>query len=163
MVRPVWTVCVKATARRLRRCAALLALIAVSGASDARDDADEAGDSRPPHLVGLAVSGKALGLVAGRIDPALPLGDCAAADSDPRVKVRLPNVRNAKGRIRVSLFGREPGQWVRTKGGKLLRFDIPATRGRMEICVPLPDGAGNYAVALPAEYKSRKPVKKKKR
>jgi len=48
----------------------------------------------------------------------------------------------------VSLFGRDPSQWVRTKGAKLLRFDVPATRGHMEICMPLPDGDGTYALAL---------------
>jgi uncharacterized protein (DUF2141 family) len=33
-------------------------------------------------------------------------------------------------------------------GAKLLRFDVPAARGPMEICMPLPDGNGTYALAL---------------
>jgi uncharacterized protein (DUF2141 family) len=132
----------------MRLTATLLALAGAAVAASARDDVDGPDDSRRAQLHGLAVSGKALERVADRIDPAHPLGDCAAADPEPRVKAVLDNVRNANGHIRVSLFGRDPAQWVRTRGAKLLRFDVPARRGRMEICMPLPDGGGTYALAL---------------
>ena len=127
---------------------ALLAVLAVAGTAQGRDLDDAVESSRPERLRGLAVSGKAAARVAERIDPALPLGDCAAVDTAPRVKVVLGNVRKAAGNVRVSLFGADPAQWGRAKGGKLLRFDVPASRGRMEICMPLPDGGGRYAVAL---------------
>jgi len=99
-------------------------------------------------LRSLGASGRALVRVAERIDRTHALGDCAAADSGPRMKAVLDNVRSSRGRVRLSLFGRDPAQWVRARGGKLLRFDVPATHGRMEVCMPLPDGPGVYALAL---------------
>ncbi len=139
----------RCTAARWSCAAVLLAVCSAAAAGDARQEAGGADpDSRLAPLRGLAVSGRSLDQVADRIDPAYPLGDCAVADSKPRVKAVLENVRNAKGHIRLSLFGRDPAQWVRTKGAKLLRFDVPAARGPMEICMPLPDGNGTYALAL---------------
>lgn len=140
---------VTVTTTRMCRAVALLAMSMAATAAVANDEGVKVEDDpRLGHLRGLAVSGRALASVADRIDPAHPLGDCAVVDMKPRVKAVLDNVRNAKGHIRVSLFGRDPAQWVRTKGAKLLRFDVPATRGHMEICMPLPDGDGTYALAL---------------
>lgn len=102
----------------------------------------------PARLQGLHLSGKALDAVAGRIDPSKPLGWCDPADTAPRIRVIVPNVRNSEGNIRLSLHGPDPEQWVGRKGGKLIRFDLPARQGRMEICMPLPYGKGVYAVAL---------------
>lgn len=112
------------------------------------DDEREAAVPVPARLQGLHVSGKALAAVADRIDPAKPLGWCDPADTKPRIRVVLPNVRNSSGNIRLSLHGPDPKDWVGKKGGKLIRFDVPATEGRMEICMPLPYGPGIYAVGL---------------
>jgi uncharacterized protein (DUF2141 family) len=111
-------------------------------------DEEVAGSDVPARLRGLPLSGKALDRVAERIDPARPLGYCDPADRAPRIRVVLPNVRSSQGNIRLSLHGPDPDQWVGKKGGKLIRFDVPARQGRMEICMPLPHGAGTYAVGL---------------
>lgn len=132
----------------LRVSAMLLAVGVLAADAAALDDADAADDARPQDLRSLGASGRALVRVAERIDATHALGDCTARDSGPRVKAVLDNVRSAKGRVRLSLFGRDPAQWVRTRGGKLLRFDVPAVHGRMEVCMPLPDGPGVYALAL---------------
>jgi uncharacterized protein (DUF2141 family) len=134
--------------RALGVLAACLAM-STSAAASAQDDADAiARAKRPERLRNLDVSGKGLALVAERIDPTQPLGTCTTSDTGARIRVILPNVRSDRGQVRVSLFGSDPGQWVRSKGGKLVRFDVTASRGRMEVCMPLPHGAGSYAVAL---------------
>jgi uncharacterized protein (DUF2141 family) len=132
----------------LLACAALLVVLAgpSRGATSAVHDAPR--DKRPERLRTLDVSGRALGLVAERIDPAQPLGRCLESDVGARVRVILPNLRSGRGQVRVSLFGADPGQWVRTKSAKLIRFDVAAAPGRMEICMPLPHGDGTYAVAV---------------
>lgn len=124
--------------------AAACALLA-AGTAHAEDDQRV---PVPARLQGLSLSGKALEAVADRIDPSKPLGWCDPADTSPRIRVIVPNVRNADGNIRLSLHGPDPEQWVGKKGGKLIRFDVPARRGRMEICMPLPYGRGVYAVGL---------------
>jgi len=135
------------TSRRHRWFTAVAATCAVLAAGTAR-----AGDEQrvpvPERLQGLQLSGKALDAVAGRIDPSKPLGWCDPADTGPRIRVIVPNVRNAEGNIRLSLHGPDPEQWVGKKGGKLIRFDVPARQGRMEICMPLPYGKRVYAVGL---------------
>lgn len=125
----------------------MAAACAVLAAGAARAD-DERPAPVPAPLQGLPLSGKALGAVASRIDPSKPLGWCDPADTAPRIRVIVPNVRNSDGNIRLSLHGPDPEQWVGKKGGKLIRFDVPAKQGRMEICMPLPYGKGVYAVGI---------------
>ena len=132
----------------LRRITALAAVLAAMAGGPAHADDDDHHAQVPAPLRGMALSGKALAEVAGRIDPSKPLGWCDPADTQPRIRVILPNVRNSQGNIRLSLHGPDPDQWVGKKGGKLIRFDVPARQGRMEICMPLPHGAGVYAVGL---------------
>jgi len=101
----------------------------------------------PPRLEGLSIAGRAIADVSEAIDPALPLGSCSKAPKQSRVRLILPNVRNAQGNIRISLYGGDKGDWL-AKGRKLLRFDVPARKNRMEICMPLPYGPGDYAIGL---------------
>lgn len=136
------------TSRRQNWLAAMTVTLAALGSGAAHAEADIEPGHVPPRLHGLHLSGKALNLVADRIDPAKPLGWCDPADSKPRIRVIIPNVRSASGNIRLSLHGPDPEQWVGKKGGKLIRFDVPAAQGRMEICMPLPNGAGVYAVGI---------------
>lgn len=135
------------TSRPHRWITAVAAACAFLAASAARADDDQPA-SVPERLVGLELSGKALAAVSGRIDPSKPLGWCDPADTAPRIRVIVPNVRSSEGNIRLSLHGSDPEQWVGKQGGKLIRFDVPARRGRMEICMPLPYGKGVYAVGL---------------
>jgi uncharacterized protein (DUF2141 family) len=124
-------------------------LATVLGGTAAPVHAGDGHHEVPDRLKGMAVSGRALDQVAARIDPSRPLGYCAPTTEQPRIKVVLPNVRNSKGNVRVSLYGPDADQWVgKAKGGKLIRFDIPARQGRMEVCLPLPYGRGIYAIGL---------------
>ncbi|MGE0667787.1 MAG: DUF2141 domain-containing protein [Sphingomonadales bacterium] len=134
--------------KSLRSSCALAAALAVLASGAARADDEDRHVPVPERLQGLALSGKALADVQDRIDPSKPLGSCDTADDQPRIRVTLPNVRNSKGNVRLSLHGPDPDQWVGKKGGKLIRFDVPARQGRMDICMPLPYGAGTYAVGL---------------
>ncbi|MBI1181783.1 MAG: DUF2141 domain-containing protein [Alphaproteobacteria bacterium] len=134
---------------QIRQRRAMLVAAAVIGvAGSVRAEGEEAGASIPPRLQGLAVSGRALPLVADRIDPGKPLGYCNPANDQPEIRVTIPNLRNSRGNLRISLYGPDADQWVGTKGGKLIRFDVPAQKGEMKICMPLPYGRGIYAVGL---------------
>lgn len=142
---------VKETLLRLNarpgRWFAALTVVAASLAAPAAK-AEQEKEPVPARLEGLKLSGKALDRVADRIDPSKPLGWCDPADRGPRLRVVLPNVRSSQGNVRLSLHGPDPDQWVGKKGGKLIRFDVPAAQGRMEVCMPLPYGAGVYAVGM---------------
>jgi uncharacterized protein (DUF2141 family) len=136
------------TSRRQSWLAAMTVTLATLASSAAQAEAEMEPGHVPPRLHGLPLSGKALGAVVDRIDPSKPLGWCDPADSKPRIRVIIPNVRSASGNIRLSLHGPDPEQWVGKKGGKLIRFDVHAAQGRMEICMPLPNGPGIYAVGI---------------
>ncbi|MEN3950206.1 DUF2141 domain-containing protein [Iodidimonas sp. SYSU 1G8] len=125
----------------------LVAVLAGSPAVHAEAEFEKA--PIPEHLKGMHLSGRALELVAGRIDPSRPLGYCDPANQQPEIRVIVPNLRNGKGNLRLSLHSDDPSEWVgKKKGGKLIRFDVPAVAGRMEVCMPLPYGNGTYAVGI---------------
>ena len=107
---------------------------------------------KPAHLVpeklqGMALSGRVLDLVADRIDPELPLGTCADEPLPHEVRVTVSEVKNSDGNIRLSLYSGIKKEWM-AKGMKLLRFDVPAQEGETIICMPLPNGVGDYGLAL---------------
>lgn len=136
--------------RRVGRAAAMaVAIAAVLAGSPAQAEAEFEKSVVPERLKGLHVSGRALNQVANRIDPAKPLGYCDPANREPEIRIILSNVRNDRGNIRLSLHSDNPDEWVgKKKGGKLIRFDVPAVAGHMEVCMPLPYGKGTYAVGM---------------
>jgi uncharacterized protein (DUF2141 family) len=77
---------------------------------------------------------------------AAPVGDAACARGDTAVLVRVNGLKAARGMVRVQVYGSNPADFL-AKGKKLRRVDVPASGGRMDVCVDLP-GPGNYAVAV---------------
>lgn len=107
----------------------------------------QAANPLPEKLQGMAISGRAVDQVADRIDPTQRLGACAAESNGDELRVTLTNVRNGDGNIRISLYSGVKDEWM-ARGMKLIRFDVPAEEGEMQICLPLPYAPGNYAFGL---------------
>jgi uncharacterized protein (DUF2141 family) len=79
--------------------------------------------------------------------PAAIAGDAAAcARGDSAVLVRVQGLKAPRGMLRVQIYGSNPADFL-AKGKKLKRIDVPASEGRVDVCVDLP-GPGNYAVAV---------------
>ena len=72
---------------------------------------------------------------------------CRSGASNPAILVNVSGFKNRVGRVRVQLYGGNPGDFL-AKGKKLRRIDIPVTSsGTMPVCIAVPR-AGNYAVAV---------------
>src|SRR5688500_12025725 len=70
---------------------------------------------------------------------------CRSGAGRPAILVNVSGFKNRVGRLRVQLYGGNPGDFL-TKGKKLKRIDIPVARtGNMAVCVAVPR-AGNYAI-----------------
>jgi uncharacterized protein (DUF2141 family) len=72
---------------------------------------------------------------------------CRSGSDNPAILVNVSGFKNRVGRLRVQLYGGNPGDFL-AKGKKLRRIDIPVTSsGVMPVCIAVPR-AGNYAVAV---------------
>ncbi|MBA3677600.1 MAG: DUF2141 domain-containing protein [Sphingosinicella sp.] len=72
---------------------------------------------------------------------------CRPGARGPAILVNISGFKNRAGRLRVQLYGGNPGDFL-AKGKKLKRIDIPVARsGNMPVCVAVPR-PGNYAIAV---------------
>lgn len=72
---------------------------------------------------------------------------CRPGAGRPAVLVNVSGFKNRVGRLRVQLYGGNPGDFL-AKGKKLRRIDLPVSAsGNMAVCVAVPR-AGNYAIAV---------------
>lgn len=69
-----------------------------------------------------------------------------APGAGPAVRVTINGVKSSRGMIRAQVYNGTRGDWLE-KGRWLNRIEIPAKRGRMTVCLPVP-ASGNYAVAV---------------
>ena len=71
---------------------------------------------------------------------------CDVTGSLPAVRLKIHDLRDDKGSIRVQLYNDDPEAFL-AKGTKLLRIEVPApTDGEnADICIPL-ETAGTYAI-----------------
>ena len=108
----------------------------------------------------LAASIAAVGLVAGTIG-ALPLAagpanaqyreqigndmsQCAPGGG-PAVRVTIQGIKSSTGKVRVQTYRATKGEWL-AKGKWINRIEVPARKGTMTFCMPVPS-AGSYAIA----------------
>ena len=77
-------------------------------------------------------------------DPAFAVTSCNAGK--PSVLVRVAGFKQARGKVKVSLYGSNSSRWL-AKGGKVGRVKVPVTGKAMDICVPVP-APGRYALAV---------------
>lgn len=66
--------------------------------------------------------------------------------SGPALAITIDGVKNSVGTVRVVLYRAQQSDWLE-KGRWMQRFEIPAQKGRMQVCMPVP-APGEYAVAM---------------
>ena len=72
---------------------------------------------------------------------------CNQGSNRSAVLVSVDGFKSRAGRLRVQLYGSNPGDFL-AKGKKLRRIDLPVTgSGPMNVCVAVPQ-PGTYAVAV---------------
>lgn len=68
-----------------------------------------------------------------------------APGSGPAVRVTVRGIKTATGKIRLQSYRATKEDWL-AKGKWINRIEVPARKGSMTFCVPLP-GPGAYALA----------------
>ena len=76
---------------------------------------------------------------------ALREGECATG-AETRLRITVMGVRSAKGTVTLMLYGDRDEDFLK-KGARLDRIRVPAARGRVEACLPVPR-PGSYALSL---------------
>ncbi|MEO1219779.1 MAG: DUF2141 domain-containing protein [Pseudomonadota bacterium] len=110
-----------------------------------------------------ALFGAAMAVSLGAAAPIAPVAAQASGTSDyrnvvannmrscapgggPAIRVTINGVKAASGTIRAQVYNGTRGDWLES-GRWLNRVELPARRGRMTVCLPVPK-SGNYAVAV---------------
>ncbi len=93
---------------------------------------------------GLASVAQASGAQTYRNEIVNDMRQCAPGGG-PAVRVTIRGVREAAGKIRVQAYHATKADWLE-KGKWINRIELPARKGNMTFCVPLP-GPGAYAIA----------------
>ncbi|MEO1731324.1 MAG: DUF2141 domain-containing protein [Pseudomonadota bacterium] len=68
-----------------------------------------------------------------------------APGSGPAVRVTIRGVKSSTGKVRLQSYRATKEDWL-AKGKWINRIEVPARKGSMTFCVPLPE-AGSYAIA----------------
>ncbi len=69
-----------------------------------------------------------------------------APGAGPSVRVTINGVKSSSGTIRAQIYNGTRADWLES-GKWLNRIEMPAQRGRMTVCLPVP-ASGSYAVAV---------------
>ena len=69
-----------------------------------------------------------------------------APGNGPAVRVTINGIKSSTGKVRAQIYNATSADWLE-KGRWLNRIEMPARRGRMTLCMPVPK-SGNYAVAV---------------
>ncbi len=106
-------------------------------------------------FAGLSALGLALAGAAALSAPAAAQGEYrqkisndmrkCAPGKGPAVRVTVSGIKSATGKVRVQLYRGTKAEWL-AKGRWLNRIEVPARRGNMTFCVPVP-ASGSYAIA----------------
>lgn len=96
-----------------------------------------------PVLAALLLAAVPAAPAAAALGPDAP----ACSEGRPSVLVSVSGFKVRAGRLRVQLYGNDPGSFL-AKGAKLRRIDVPVTpAGAMNVCVAVPR-PGTYAIAV---------------
>lgn len=68
------------------------------------------------------------------------------ADDLVRLQIKVAGVHNARGTITLMLYGDRDEDFLK-KGKRLGRIRVPAQKGEVTVCMPLP-APGSYAISL---------------
>ncbi|MEE4538110.1 MAG: DUF2141 domain-containing protein [Erythrobacter sp.] len=69
-----------------------------------------------------------------------------APGNGPAVRVTIEGIKSAEGTIRAQVYRGTRADWLE-KGRWLNRIEVPARKGRMTLCMPVPE-SGAYAIAV---------------
>lgn len=69
-----------------------------------------------------------------------------APGSGPAIRVTINGIKSSTGKVRAQVYNATQGDWLE-KGRWLNRIEIPARKGQMTLCMPVPS-TGTYAVAV---------------
>lgn len=91
-----------------------------------------------------------LGLAAFLLAPpamAEPVSDRPCTKDDPvRLQIHVSGIKSGKGNITLMLYGDRDEDFLK-KGKRLDRLRVPAKKGDVSVCMPLP-APGSYAISL---------------
>ncbi|MBA3668344.1 MAG: DUF2141 domain-containing protein [Sphingomonas sp.] len=102
---------------------------------------------RPQHLVIPAVAIVAMSVFAL---PAEAATTPACAPGKPSVMVHVVGFKQARGLLKVSLYGGDSSRWL-AKKGRISKVKLPVTGRAMDVCLPVP-APGRYAVAVHHDF-----------
>ena len=69
-----------------------------------------------------------------------------APGGGPAVRVTINGIKAGSGTVRAQVYNGTSADWLES-GRWLNRVELPARRGRMTVCLPVPK-SGNYAIAV---------------
>ena len=69
-----------------------------------------------------------------------------APGGGPAIRVTINGIKNSSGTVRAQVYNGTSADWLES-GRWLNRIELPARRGRMTVCLPVPS-SGTYAVAI---------------
>ena len=99
---------------------------------------------KPLATIGLLGIAAALGSTA--VPASAAVSNCAAGK--PSVLVHVAGFKQARGRVKLSLYGSD--HWL-SKEGRIAKVKLPVTGRAMDVCMPVP-GPGRYAVAVHHDF-----------
>ncbi|MEL6877639.1 MAG: DUF2141 domain-containing protein [Pseudomonadota bacterium] len=107
-------------------------------------------------FAGLGALGLAVAGVAALSVPAAAQGEYrqkisndmrqCAPGKGPAVRVTVNGIKSASGKVRVQVYRGTKAEWLE-KGRWLNRIEVPARKGTMTFCMPVPS-SGTYAIAV---------------
>ena len=101
--------------------------------------------SRSLLLAGCAA---AMTAAAAAAAPVRATSDCAAGK--PAVLVHVAGFKQAKGLVKISVYGSDGSRWL-AKKGRVAKVKVPVTGRAMNVCIPVP-APGRYAVAVHHDF-----------
>lgn len=97
----------------------------------------------------LAIAGSAVAQASSKSDYRNTITNnmrACAPGAGPAVRVTINGVKNSSGTIRAQVYNGTKADWLES-GRWLNRVELPARKGRMTVCLPVP-ASGAYAVAV---------------
>lgn len=81
-------------------------------------------------------------------EPGTATSNCAAGK--PAVLVHVAGFKQAKGQVKISVYGSDSSRWL-AKKGRVAKVKVPVTGRAMNVCIPVPT-PGRYAVAVHHDF-----------
>jgi len=75
-----------------------------------------------------------------------------ASGAGPAVLVEVSGIKSADGLVIVRAYNAQAGEWLKAKK-YFAKIHEPARKGRMNLCVPVPQVGGQYAIAVQHDVK----------